>query len=150
MPDLSGTYINFDPDVFLDHLADLEALLKLNYEKTYEQLPEPDATFENYEGTYYYPYETVSDNVPATGGGGDVYYSLDVDVNIDWATYDPLSTQYVGVPVDASVLRKMPAEVLKDGANFMQLFTYFFDKLGYMSLVLGVIALLLVTYIIGR
>lgn len=137
-------YLDFDPDLFIDHLADIEAQLKLTYEKTYEQLPEEGATAESYEGTYYYPYATESPSSPAG------MYTIDVDVNIDWATYDPLSTQYVGVPVDNSVLRAMPENIIQDGANWMQLFTYFWDRSGYLPFVLGVIGLLLVTYIVGR
>ena len=140
-------YLDFDESVFLDHLVDLQADIDANFRTVYERLPEPDATYELYDGTYYYPFETAEE-VPATSSGGDVYYTI--DVNIDWATYDPLSTEYVGVPVDVSVLRPLPEDVLQDGADWMRLFTYFWDKLGYLPLVLGVMALLLVVNIIGR
>ena len=139
-------FLDFDPMVFLDHLADLEAQLQLEYESVYEQLPEPEATYEQYDGTYYYPYATEQE-VPATSSGGDVYT---IDVDIDWATYDPLSTQYVGVPVDVDVLQVMPADVVQNGADFFKLITYFFDRTGFLPFLIGAMALILVSSILGK
>lgn len=151
--DISAAYLDFDPQLFLDHLADIEAQLKLNYERVYEQLPEPEATYEHYDGTYYYPYATEQE-VPATssggGSGGDV--NVNVNVTLEYETFSKISTEHYEMNidnVDDFDLTQIPESAVRGTNGILALFTYLCDETGLLPYFLALLGVsLLISFIL--
>lgn len=128
-------YLDFDPDLFIDHLADLEAQLKLIYEKTYEQLPEEGATAESYEGTYYYPYATSESQQSAN----DV--NVNVNITLEYETFDKITTDHYNIDsvTNAFDLTQIPHMAVRGTNGIFAIFTDLYDNVGLLPYFLAIL-----------
>ncbi len=144
-------YLDFDADAFLDHLANLQSQVDLNYQQVYNALPDEGATYEQYEGTYYYPYATESPSGAGSSGGGDV--NVDVRVTLDYETFDKISTEHYIIDesglldnIHSFDLTQIPSSTVKGVNGIFALFSSLYDKTGLLPYFL---ALLGASLIIG-